>query len=339
MIVNDDTQIKILVRKPQKTNGHVRTRTPNREHQQAARELSESQPGAASLLQLPPILPPQPPSSAPYSTPIDEAVMARMRSIPVKIDLEEELRKSDLRHTRFMTDPLPDELYISAHAAAERKEKRSKNIERELLHHNAAKIESDLEKLRSPEWVKAIGLSQALLARLSKKELEQRKEGLVANLEATLDKYRAWSNSEKRKRRTSSSPKESQERDSEEIQTESENGAGGQGTCGEESDIEHPRKAARRGTSSKKPQPVAGQASKALKKAKSPKVEPEFTSFYNSPSMREQAVSNRRRSSRMQTAFGQPLPAMEEKEFSLPPEFIESASAARHTRARKRLSR
>ncbi|KAI5842060.1 hypothetical protein BZA05DRAFT_412509 [Tricharina praecox] len=277
-----------------------------------------------------------------------------------------------MRPPRFTTDPLADAVYVSAHTGAERLEKRSKNIERDLLHHNAAKIESDLEKLRGPEWWKVIGLSQAVVAACGKKELAKRKEPLVKHLEATLDKYKAWSNSEKRKKhgRTSNSPKDSQDRDSYDN-TGSERGggrfashesgvAGEEGYGGEEdgeeeedeeedgneSDIHIQRRTTKKRAptlkKARRTSPTASDARVQKKQLppKPPKPEPEFTSFYDTPSARLQAISNnRRKSSRMQTAFGVPLPTMEDKEFQLPEELLASTSAARHARARKRLSR
>jgi hypothetical protein len=264
----------------------------------------------------------------------EDPEITRIRNLPIQtIDLEEELQKSNSRHTRYLTDPLADDMYTQQHRSAERGEKRNKNIERDLLHHNAIKIESDLEKLHSPDWIKLIGLSNGIVARCTKKELEYRKTFLVNHLTGTLDKYKAWCKGEKRKRhRTSNSPKgsqESQERDTEDADTGSdEEGEDVEADSHDESDG---MKSSRRG---KKLKPSASKAKKDSSKA-----EPEFTSFYDSPAMRQQALSNRRKSSRTQTAFGQPLPTIEEKDFELPEELLANSAAARHARARRRLSR
>lgn len=270
--------------------------------------------------------------------PVEDPEIVRIRSLPIEtIDLEEELQRSDSRHHRYHTDPLADGVYVPAHLTAERLETRGKNIERDLLAHNSHRIRGDLEKLNSPDWIKAIGLSPALVASCSKKELEQRKVPLIAHLESTLEKYNAWSKDLKRKKngRTSTSPKESQERDGSQ---ETEEGAelGSQ----DESDNEHHRSGSRRRTSTKRSRPSSMSASiSKLTQKKPARLEVEFTSFYDKPYMREQALSKWRKSSRTQTAFGQPLPVIAEKEFELPEELFASAAAARQSRARKRLSR
>jgi len=348
--VNDDIQIPILRR-----DACDGPRTPTRSPRRPASNVPTT---AAELLNSP--------SKNFLAVLTNGPDIANIRNAPIQIvSLEEELQKAGMRPPRFTTDPLVDSMYTLAHTGAERLEKRSKNIERDLLHHNAARIEGDLEKLRGPEWWKAIGLSQAVVAACSKKELVKRKEPLVKHLEATLEKYKAWNNSEKRKKngRTSSSPKDSQERESYDGADTAydggrfgshENGiAAGEADGGEEDGEEdgdeddihlHRISAKKRAPAARKARrtpPTTSEAKMQKKQLPKPvKPEPVFTSFYDSPSARLQAISNnRRKSSRMQTAFGVPLPVMEEKEFELPEELLASTSAARHARARKRLSR
>jgi len=343
-VVNDDIQMPIVRR-----DTHDVPRTPTRSPLPG--------PTAAELL-----------DSPSKNVPAIPTHIARIRNTPIQtIFLEEELQKSGVRPPRYTTDPLADSMYLTAHSGADRLEKRTKNIERDLLHHNAAKIEGDLEKLRGPEWWKAIGLSHAVVTTCTKKELVKRREPLVKHLEATLEKYKAWNNSEKRKKHgwASNSPKGSQERDSYDGTGSERSGGGGSGrlgshedgAAGEEDDggeedgeedgndlRRRPTKkrapaAARKG-GRRTPPPATETKSHKKQPPKSVKSEPEFVSFYSTPSARLQAISNnRRKSSRMQTAFGVPLPVMEEKEFQLPEELLASTSAARHARARKRLSR
>ena len=272
----------------------------------------------------PPATPQKPPSE-----------VARVRALPVtELDLDAELAALGARAHRFQTDPLADDVYAGAHAAAERLETRGKNIERDLLAHNSHKIRGDLEKLHSPDWIRAIGLSTALQAHVPRKELELRKAPLVAHLQSTLEKYNAWSKDLKRKKNGRAGTDELKES----MKRGTSHGTDDRSDGGEidDSDVE----TRRRRMSSKRSRlsSTAASASKPPAK-KPPKPEAEFTSFYDKPYMREQALSKWRKSSRTQTAFGQPLPVITEKEFALPEELVASAAAARHARARKRLSR
>jgi hypothetical protein len=262
-----------------------------------------------------------------------------------KVNLEEELRKSKARHTRFMADPLDDDMYMAAHRGEAKKEKRARNLERDRLAHNAQMMEQDLEKLQSPGsgWIKAIGLSNAVVASFTKQELNERKRRLMAYLEGTLEKYKAWREDERRKKlgRLSSSPKDSQDRETvePEVVEETEEAEDEEGDEEEDEGIdsqyEESEEAPRRAVSGKRsaltPQPQR-------KTAKRTKLEDgEFTSFYDKAYKRQQALGGTRKSARTLTAFGEPLPEMEPKEFGLPADII--ASSARYARARKRLSR
>ena len=265
-----------------------------------------------------------------------------------KVDLGEELRKSKARHTRFMTDPLDDGVYIAAHRGEAKKEKRARNLERDRLAHNAQMMEQDLEKLRSPGsgWIKAIGLSNAVVASFTKQELNERKRRLMTYLESTLEKYKAWREDERRKKlgRLSSSPKDSQERETaepevveeiEEAEDEEEDEEEDEGIGSQYEEIEEAPKSSRRAVPGKRSAPSPQPQRKTAKRAKL--EDEEFTSFYDKAYKRQQAVGGTRKSARTLTAFGEPLPDIEPKEFGLPADII--ASSARYARARKRLSR
>lgn len=152
-----------------------------------------SPPPAASLLT-------SPLDAHPAKLPEQNREVARIRSRTVQeFSFDDELQRLGLRPTRHQADPLGDDLYTPHHLMAERHEKRIENIEREQRCRDAIKIGRDLDNLRSPDWIKLIGLSAALVARCSKKELEQRKEVLASHLETNLEQFRAWNKGEKKK--------------------------------------------------------------------------------------------------------------------------------------------
>ncbi|CCX30172.1 Similar to hypothetical protein ASPNIDRAFT_45558 [Aspergillus niger ATCC 1015]; acc. no. EHA21504 [Pyronema omphalodes CBS 100304] len=262
------------------------------------------------------------PIPAPLSHPIPEApktedpeTLRRRLQPVVPFNIESEIATLSVRCPRFHEDPLDD----------------SVNIERDLLRHNAIKMESDLEKLNSPDWIKLIGPSQGLVSRVPKKILEARKKPLMEHLEVTLEKFRMWSKREKRKRR--GSEKDSAERDTEEVETGGEEEEEEAEEEEEEEDVEE-ESIARKGKKQRTSLPEASPVKK-----EPPKPEPEFVSFYDKPSLRQQALSNRRKSSRALTAFGQPLPTLEQRDFQLPEELMNDSVALRHARAKRRLSK
>ena len=63
-----------------------------------------------------------------------------------------------------------------------------------------------------------------------------------------------------------------------------------------------------------------------------------FTSFYSKPHLREAALGKNRHG-RNVTAFGQPIPEFEEREYTLPGEYLTPDALRAHARKRRRLKR
>lgn len=242
----------------------------------------------------------------------ERSEISRIRTAPVqKINLEEELLKSTDKKVipRLTADPLVDEVYIPAHRGEERREKRIRNIEREVLAHNIEKIEKDLEKIHSPDWIKTIGLSPAVVAATSKKELDARRQRLIGHLEAIVEKHKSYKDTERRKKtgRTTSTPPPGQSQDRIPSTTAPSVHDSARSFTNEDDDSTSQHR-----VSGKKPRRISNGPNKP------PPEEREFTSFYDKPYLRQQALSGWRKSSRTQTAFGQPLPPLVEKEYELP---------------------
>jgi hypothetical protein len=278
----------------------------------------------------------------------EEPTIVKLRNQPIEIiDLEGELLKSHVQYSEPLSDPLDDELYFAPHRAEERREKRIRNIERDQLAHNAQRIEQDLEKLHNPDWIKSIGLSNLVVARCSRKELDARKERLMTHLEGILEKHKAWKEDERRKKlsRYSGSPS-----DRATVELEDHTPRDYSTTWeGDDSDSSYDathldtlQRPARRPSSRRRSplakKPALPRSVPKIRKS-SPKPEAEFTSFYDKPYKRQQALNRWRKSSRTpQTAFGEPLPVLKEKDFELPIEIASSAIAFREARVRKMMS-
>lgn len=148
--------------------------------------------------------------------PDDPGYIDYLRSIPViEVDLEEEARKEQLAmgisSTRPSTrlsdpqptplspdeDPLPDSLYLELHVSAARREKRYSNIEVDQHTYSIRKIEDDIDSLRSPDWMRGIGLSSGLIKSTDVRVLEKRRDRLIEHLEALVVKHNTYKSYER----------------------------------------------------------------------------------------------------------------------------------------------
>ncbi|PWW73323.1 hypothetical protein C7212DRAFT_365888 [Tuber magnatum] len=278
-------------------------------------------------------------------------VSPRTRPI-VTIDLEAEARASKNRFpTRYTYDPLSADRYLKPHQGKVREEKRQRNLERERVVFQKAQYEKKLTNLKSEEWMKIFGLAGLVASGIDvdKKALERRRAAMIKDLEAMLIRYNTCKEEERRRRvakggRASASPVNSMDVETRKSSTEDyevplddedeedEQGieASAGGTAGDE--VGHqPNNVKKR-----RQKPKLSKPKKVLAVLPEPEPKP-FTSFYNNTHDRKAAVSGRRRAGRNQSAFGQPLPEPESQEFKLPDEILNAA--ARHTRARRRVSR
>lgn len=289
------------------------------------------------------------------------------------IDLESEARSSYSRLVRFTADPLADDLYIKPHRGMGREEKRLRNVERDKAAYDKQRYEERLEKLRGTDWIKTFNLG-GIAVKLGNGEMEKRRQVVIRWHESLLEKFKAWKEEERRQKaakggRLSRSMTNSQERDTAEFEDLHEKPACDEDDeddededdedddedededddeqVDEEEDIyaivddsDDPGDNSYRS----KQYRYTSKSSKGAHRfpyTESPKkkqldLKP-FTSFYNKSHMRLAAISTGRKSSRNLTAFGEPLPEIEEREFLLPDEFFQQT--ARHMRARRRVSK
>lgn len=223
-------------------------------------------------------------------------------------------------------DPLNDEIYAKAHRRAERSEKQLRNIEKERAMHEKAQLERLLDGLKGHDWLKIMGVSGVTDG--ERKSWESKRDYFILEVETLLDKFKEWKEEEKRRKA---------KREGKNV---SDTGDGDEGTpsgmdTSDDSDVDAcaAKQLHQESTAGK------GRQKRGYKgKAKQTISEKPFTSFYSKPYLREAALGKHRRG-RTRLAFGQPLPDMPEREFSLPESLRTPDALAASARSKRRARR
>ncbi|KAJ5936663.1 hypothetical protein N7466_003113 [Penicillium verhagenii] len=95
-------------------------------------------------------------------------------------------------------DPLNEELYFRAHRRFERQEKQLRNIERDRAQHEKQQVDRLLEELRGQDWLRLMGLPG--VHESEKKLYEPKRQILIAELVALLNKFQVWKDEERRRK-------------------------------------------------------------------------------------------------------------------------------------------
>ncbi|KAK9802524.1 putative Something about silencing protein 4 domain-containing protein [Seiridium cardinale] len=95
-------------------------------------------------------------------------------------------------------DPLPDSLYETAHRRAERLEKSIRNTEKGRAQHEKDQIIRLLGELQGPDWLRTMGVNGVTESK--KKTFESARNHFVKGCEAILDKFRWWTQEEKKRK-------------------------------------------------------------------------------------------------------------------------------------------
>jgi Something about silencing, SAS, complex subunit 4 len=236
---------------------------------------------------------------------------------------------------RYKKDPLNSDLFFQAHKRPERHEKQMRNIEKERAQHEKVQLDRLLEELKGPDWLRIMGISG--ITESEKKLYEPKRVLFVREITAMIEKFKQWKEEEKRRKiereqallaeeeeiKEESEVEEVQE---EEIEEEIEDEEEGQDSPSVSPGADPPPSvndldalAARQ---------LLQEADSATNQSKKPfgtlpplppKPTPyrPFTSFYSKKHLRDAAVAGHRRS-RTLTAFGEPVPEMEDQDFELP---------------------
>lgn len=126
------------------------------------------------------------PTPTPFGNPLDKLYDCEEISLPtVAVRSPEE-------------DPLGEEFYSKAHRRFERQEKQLRNIERDRAQHEKQQLERLLDELRGPEWLRVMGLPG--IHENEKKPYEPKRDILIAELVALVNKFQAWKDEERRRK-------------------------------------------------------------------------------------------------------------------------------------------
>ncbi|KAJ5708449.1 hypothetical protein N7488_008250 [Penicillium malachiteum] len=126
------------------------------------------------------------PDPSPFGNPLEKLYDCEPISLP--------------RVTRHSSenDPLSEELYFKSHRRFERQEKQLRNIERDRAQHEKQQLDRLLEELRGQDWLRVMGLTG--VHENEKKLYEPKRDILIQELVALLNKFQAWKDEEKRRK-------------------------------------------------------------------------------------------------------------------------------------------
>lgn len=258
-----------------------------------------------------------------------------------------DLIEADPASRRSTKDPLPSDLFMVAHRRPERQEKQLRNIEKERAQHEKVQLERLLAELKGPDWLRVMGISG--ITETEKKLYEPKRAMFTKEVSAMIEKFKLWKEEEKRRKleREQAILAEQEEDDSEVA--EEDNDEVPSPIRDQEEGKEIPDSnvldawAARQLHQEAKSASTRKKATKSAQNAPAPLPPPPplspIKSFYSKKHLRDAALGNHRRGGRMITAFGLPLPDMDQRDFELPPELLSKDSIRAIARNRRRLRR
>ena len=255
------------------------------------------------------------------------------------------------RTTKTTKDPLRDSNHLKVHAREERKEKQLRNIEKERAMHEKFQLERLLDSLKGHDWLRVMGISG--ITDGEKKAYEPRRDHLISEVRLLLEKFRLWKEEEKRRKTEKEELVDGNDDENSEDEDEAEkeqsqgcpNASDGAISDGDPPDYTEVDASAARQLHMEAvlatKTPMTHHPPRFPPQHPSPKVaaqEKPFTSFYKKSYMRAAVMGKHRRSGRSRTAFGYPIPDLEERPFELPPE-VRTAGAVLESERRRRRSK
>lgn len=251
-------------------------------------------------------------------------------------------------------DPLSDDHFVKSHRRAERKEKQLRNIEKERAMHEKVQLDRLLDGLQGHDWLRVLGITG--VTDTEAKKFEPKRDYFVAEVQALVDKFRQWREQEKKQRLEKEAAAAARDAEEEGETTEgsveppsSDLNASAARQLQQETIIALKSSTAKPSGKGKErahptshpPQPATPTVPpKLMLPPQPPSPEMPITSFYPKRHLRDAALGKARHG-RSVTAFGQPVPELEEREFELPDEYVTEdllRANAREKRRRKRES-
>jgi hypothetical protein len=254
-------------------------------------------------------------------------------------------------------DPLSEDAFLKSHKRAERKEKQLRNIERERAMHEKFQLDRLLEGLQGHDWLKVLGVTGVTDGEA--KRYEPKRDYFIAEVQALVDKFQEWKDEEKRQRLEREAALAAEREAEEEEEDDDSDGL----SSSSETSPDPPSSDLNASAARQLQQETASALKSSSKQANSARNKPPstqrdsasivpppppipyrppspITSFYDKRHMRDAALKKTRHG-RSVTAFGQPLPEPEEREFELPADYVTAEvlkARGREWRRRKRES-
>ncbi|KAI0517138.1 hypothetical protein F5B22DRAFT_605012 [Xylaria bambusicola] len=267
-----------------------------------------------------------------------------------------------------LEDPLPDSHYAPAHRRAERLEKSIRNTERGRAQHEKDQIIRLLGELQGHDWLRTMGVNGVTESR--KKTFEPARDHFIKGCQAILDKFRLWSQEEKRRKlereralaeETADEEDEDQQQSSE-SESESEGDSSGESGSMDDVDMVDVEDASEGDLAPEGELPEYSDVDAAARQLQNEAMERaryaasssprrnrgepppaiidltprEFTSFFEKKHQRDAALNKGRRKGRTVLAWGQPIPDMSEDDFVLPDFCLDEDTLKAHERQKRR---
>ncbi|KAI0539751.1 hypothetical protein GGR58DRAFT_463284 [Xylaria digitata] len=263
-----------------------------------------------------------------------------------------------------LEDPLPDSHFAPAHRRAERLEKSIRNTERGRAQHEKDQIIRLLGELQGHDWLRTMGVNGVTESR--RKSFEPARDHFIKRCQTTLDKFRLWSQEEKRRklereRALAEETDDEEDEDSQEssvddsdcsegagsmddvdmvdVENESGDDLASEGDPPEFSDLDaaarqlHDEAMERaRSAAATSPRRTRGEPPPTVVDS-TPR---EFTSFFEKRHQRDAALVQGRRRGRTVLAWGHPVPEMGEDDFELPDFCLDEDTLKAHERQKRR---
>ncbi|KAI1123896.1 hypothetical protein F5Y10DRAFT_250947 [Nemania abortiva] len=277
-------------------------------------------------------------------------------------------------HDSDSEDPLPDSHFAPAHRKAERLEKSIRNTERGRAQHEKDQIIRLLGELQGHDWLRTMGVNGVTESR--RKSFEPARDHFIKGCQTILDKFRLWSQEEKRRKlereralaeETDEEDKDQEEEEGDEEEEDEEDemddsdcseGAasmedvdmadvGNESGDDPDSDGEPPEysdvdAAARQlhDEAMERARYTASTSPRRIRGEPPPAVVDhaprEFTSFFEKRHQRDAALNKDRRRGRIVLAWGHPVPETSEYDFELPDFILDEDTLKAHARQKRR---
>ncbi|RYC57946.1 hypothetical protein CHU98_g8271 [Xylaria longipes] len=263
-------------------------------------------------------------------------------------------------------DPLPDSHFAPAHRRAERLEKSIRNTERGRAQHEKDQIIRLLGELQGHDWLRTMGVNGVTESR--RKSFEPARDHFIKGCQTILDKFRLWSQEEKRRKlereralAEETDDEEDEDEDGQEDEVDDSDCSEGSGSMDDVDMVDAENESGDEVASEDEPPELSDVDAaarqlhdEAMERARyaasaSPRrtrgeppltildpVPREFTSYFEKRHQRDAALNQGRRRGRTVLAWGHPVPELSEYDFELPDFCLDEDTLKAHERQKRR---